>query len=70
MKTPKTRRVWRVICLLGNRRVSGSCGHSHRTLAHAMRCSYEPKAYRNDSEALLLARPLKTTKRPISRASQ
>jgi hypothetical protein len=56
-----TRRIWRVICLLGNRRVAGSCGHSHRTLVHAMRCSYEPKAYRGDSEARLIARPLKSS---------
>ena len=52
--------AWRVFCLLGNGRVSGSCGHSHRTLTHAMRCTYEPRAYQRDPEAELRARPVKT----------
>lgn len=56
---PTARRAWRVFCLLGNGRVSGSCGHSHRTLTHAMRCSYEPRAYQRDPEAELRARPVK-----------
>ena len=55
-----TPRAWRVFCLLGNGRVSGSCGHSHRTLTHAMRCTYEPRAYQRDPEAELRARPVKT----------
>lgn len=38
--------------------MSGSCGHSHRTLTHAMRCSYEPVAYQRDPEAELRARPV------------
>lgn len=56
------RRVWRVFCLLGTGRVSGSCGHSHPTLTHAMRCSYEPRAYQLDPEAELRARPVKVAR--------
>ena len=54
---------WRVFCLLGNGSVSGSCGHSHRTLTHAMRCTYEPRAYQRDPEAELRARPVKVAAR-------
>lgn len=53
------RKIWRVFCRLGSGHVAGSCGHSHRTLVHAMRCSYEPVAYVRDPEAELIARRLK-----------
>jgi len=56
---PVTKRAWRVFCLLGSGRVSGSCGHAHRTLTHAMRCTYEPVAYLRDPAAELRARPVK-----------
>lgn len=56
------KRVWRVFCLLGTGRVSGSCGHSHPTLTNAMRCSYEPRAYQRDPEAELRARPVKVAR--------
>jgi hypothetical protein len=59
---PATKRAWRVFCLLGSGRVSGSCGHSHRTLTHAMRCSYEPVAYLRDPEAELRARQVKAAR--------
>jgi len=49
--------VWRVFCLPGNGRVSGSCGHSHRTLTRAMRCSYV--AYQRGPEAELRVRPVR-----------
>ena len=57
-----TPRVWRVFCLLGSGRVSGSCGHSHRTLTRALRCTYEPIAYQRDPEAELRARPVKVVR--------
>jgi hypothetical protein len=59
---PALVRVWRVFCLLGNGRVSGSCGHSHRTLTHAMRCTYEPRSYQRDPEAALRARQVKAAR--------
>lgn len=55
------KRVWRVICVLGNGRTSGNCGHRHRTLVEAMCCAYAPNAYRKDREAVLLARPLRSS---------
>jgi hypothetical protein len=59
MKAKKTgKRVWRVICVLGDGHVFGNCGHAHPTLTRAMCCTYAPRAYRLDREALLLARPL------------
>ena len=54
--------VWRVFCLLGNGSVSGSCGHSHRTLTNAMRCTYEPVVYLRDPKAELRARPVKAAR--------
>ena len=59
---PATKHVWRVFCLLGSGHVSGSCGHSHRTLTHAMRCTYEPVAYQRDPEAELRARSVKAAR--------
>jgi hypothetical protein len=55
-------RAWRVFCLLGNGRVSGSCGHTHPTLTNAMRCTYEPVAYLRDPEAELRARQVKAAR--------
>ena len=56
------RNIWRVFCLQGNGHVSSSCGHSHRTLTRAMRCTYEPAVYRRDPAAELRVRPVKTTR--------
>ena len=54
--------VWRVFCLLGNGHVSGSCGHSHRILTRALRCSYEPLAYQRDPDAELRVRAVKAAR--------
>ena len=55
------RNVWRVFCLRGNN-VAGSCGHAHQTLTNAMRCSYQPVAYRHDPAAELRVRQVKAAR--------
>ena len=47
------RRVFRVVCVLGDGKRAGDCGHDHRTSMGAVRCGYEPRAYRRDVAAKL-----------------
>jgi hypothetical protein len=53
----KTKRTWRVVCVLGDGRRSGDCGHDHRTQLAAVRCPYEPRAYKRDLRAELRIAP-------------
>lgn len=47
----KPRTVWYVLCLLGNGRRAGDCGHNHRTSMAAVTCRFEPIAYKRDPGA-------------------
>jgi hypothetical protein len=51
------RRTFRVFCVLGDGRVSGDCGHAHRSQLAAVRCPYEPRAYKRDARAALRIAP-------------
>ena len=56
------RTAWSLVCLLGDGRVSGNCGHAHRTLTRALRCPYEPRAYQRDPAAELRVRPVQAAR--------
>ena len=45
---------WRVVCVLGDGRRAGDCGHDHRTQMAAVRCQYAPRVYERDLRAELL----------------
>ena len=47
----KTMKRWRVVCVLGNGRKAGNCGHDHPSQMEAVRCDYEPRAYKRDIRA-------------------
>ncbi len=56
-RSKATKRVWRVVCILGDGHVFGDCGHDHETSTEARCCSYAPRTYQLDREAKLFARP-------------
>jgi hypothetical protein len=48
-----SKRIFRVVCVLGDGRAVSDCGHDHRTSMAAVHCPYEPRSYKRDIAAEL-----------------